>query len=587
MRSRRIRVAGLACLFLTAGLLRADAPPSPSPSPSPLRLVPAEADVLLHVPDPVRLSRVPGRFEVLRQLAALPVVQEQGRTTAARRGLQLLAHLEKSLGAKWPELLDQLAGGGVALASKIGSGNQPALLVIQGKDEKRMEQFVAWAVELLDSELARQESSAQVTTMTHDGVTVHGLGKEIVAARLGAALVLSNRRDALDRAIALHHGKRRDSLTTNNTYVIARKDIYGTPLAIGWLNMKPIQASPEGKALYQSPRDNSLLTILVGGYLAVLGRTPALIAALTEERDGLALRVLANTDIDTLGPDRALHLPPLKVTGSRPLLTPKGTIYASSFYLDIARLWTDRDQLLPAKQAKDLATFDKNSGRVLAGTRLSTLLESAGAYHRLVVVNPAVRGYRKEPRSRVPAFAFVTELRQPERFGKAMDTLLRTAAVASSVPFHLALAEEKHHGHDLVGYRFDEKAVVKQDVDEVRYNFSPCFVRVGNQFVFCSTIELGRELIDLLAAEQTSLPRGERALLHDRLSSAGLAAFLREQTDALVMQAILDRAVSPATARAQVEQFLRLLEGAGTLERQTTLDPSGLRFDVRLRLGTR
>ena len=38
-------------------------------------------------------------------------------------------------------------------------------------------------------------------------------------------------------------------------------------------------------------------------------------------------------------------------------------------------------------------------------------------------------------------------------------------------------------GAEIVGYRFDEKAPLKADVDDVRFNFSPCYARVGNQFV--------------------------------------------------------------------------------------------------------
>ena len=41
----------------------------------------------------------------------------------------------------------------------------------------------------------------------------------------------------------------------------------------------------------------------------------------------------------------------------------------------------------------------------------------------------------------------------------------------------------------IVGYRFDEKAVVPQDLDGVRYNFTPCFARVGNKFVVSSRLE--------------------------------------------------------------------------------------------------
>ena len=43
---------------------------------------------------------------------------------------------------------------------------------------------------------------------------------------------------------------------------------------------------------------------------------------------------------------------------------------------------------------------------------------------------------------------------------------------------------------------------MKDDVNDLRFNFSPCFCRVGNQYVVSSTLELCRELIDMLVKEQ-------------------------------------------------------------------------------------
>ena len=52
------------------------------------------------------------------------------------------------------------------------------------------------------------------------------------------------------------------------------------PLASAWLNMAPIQQSPAGKEFYKSPRDNAQLTVAVGAYLDLLGRSPFVCAPL-------------------------------------------------------------------------------------------------------------------------------------------------------------------------------------------------------------------------------------------------------------------------------------------------------------------
>src|SRR5581483_4123704 len=174
-------------------------------------------------------------------------------------------------------------------------------------------------------------------------------------------------------AIDLHLGRGKKSLVDSPALREAAALLPEAPLATAWLNMAPAQKSPQGKALYKSPRDDINLTILFGGYLDLLGRTPFLCAALGEEKGGLLLTARAPRGTDGMGPDRELHVAPDGATG-RPLLEPKGVLYSSNFYLDLSRVWTDREKLFPKKSADSLANTDKNSGRFLGGVKVSTLL---------------------------------------------------------------------------------------------------------------------------------------------------------------------------------------------------------------------
>ena len=90
--------------------------------------------------------------------------------------------------------------------------------------------------------------------------------------------------------------------------------------------------------------------------------------------------------------------------------------------------------------------------------------------NRRQVIAGSLAGAAAASLTRYPAFAFISELRQPEKFGKSMDTLLRTAALFTTQQFKLKLAEEKHQGETIVAYRFDEKEEMKQDTDDIRFN---------------------------------------------------------------------------------------------------------------------
>ncbi len=578
MRRYRLFSAGLVALLVVAASGHADSPKTLSP----LRLLPAESHFLIQIHDPRRFVERTYKLDAVEKLQKLSAVKEQLDATTPRRLRQLLAYFEKKLGAKYPQLLDDIAGGGIAIAGTFGD-KAPALLVMQGTDEKRVEKFLAEALEVLEGELKRQESKEKIAKGTYEGVVGHKIG-DLFIARVGATLIASNHKDAMAKAIRLHTGKDEKSLLDHTSVIESRKTLPTSPLASVWIDMKPVHASPAGKSLYASPRDDLNLTILFGGYLDILGRTPFVCAALTLDKDDLTLSIRAPRGRAGSGPDNALHVGMDLEIGSRPLLEPKGVLYSSSYYFDFAKLWSDRVKLFPKGTLKGFEEANKNSLLVFGGVRLEKVLEATAPYQRIVVVNAPKTPYTRQPITRFPAFAFIPELKNPERFASAVGTSLRFAALALTGQFGMKSVETKHAGHTIVGYRFDEKIDNNNDIGDVRFNFEPCFVRVGNQFVFCSTIGLCKELVDLLVAEQKAPSKGRPETGRNRLFASGIAQFLTDNQDQLITQAILDQAVDPAEAKAQVAQTIRLVESLGSFTLSSLFEAKQFRYDIKLRL---
>src|SRR5581483_6787718 len=146
----------------------------------------------------------------------------------------------------------------------------------------------------------------------------------------------------------------------------------------------------------------------------------------------------------------------------------------------------------------------------LAGRKLSELLTQSGPYHRFVAAAQEASGYPAHPAQPLPAFAYLVSMRDPG-FGKAMDGLLRAVALFGGAQAKLKLVEETVDGVTLVGYRFPEDGSLPADVNNIRFNFSPCFAAVGDQFFAASTIELGRELIATLKHPAKNLPPTDTA----------------------------------------------------------------------------
>jgi hypothetical protein len=554
------------------------------PAVSPLRYVPAEADLVIEASSPKTLVETLYYLDTVKKLQAIPAAKEIFDSTQYRRFYKLIAYFEKELGAKWPELLDQLSGGGVALGVKFGPNPAPVLLVVQAKDEAQAQKFKKLALELLEQELARQESKDKPVKNMYQDIETVSVGEELHVALAGKTFLLANKKEALTMALDLYAGKGGKSLADVKSVADSKKLLPKDPLATLWLNMESVRKLPELADVYKTPRDPAQ-EVLFGEYVDLLGRTPYVAAGVYKEKNDYLITIRMPRGRDGMGDNTALHTPKEGQPGSRPLLEPKGVLYSASSYMDFSRIWLDREKLFGAEVAKGLEEADKNSGKLISGLQLSKQLQQAGPYYRVVAVNQAKIPYTRMPKQQFPAFAVVLELREPEEFGKTMETVLRGAGLLASQQTKLKIVEETHNEIEIIGYRFPENVELPQDVNDIRFNFSPCFCRVGNQYVVCSTLELCHELIDLLQKEQKTNPKSSAAVSHYKFYSNGLAEAAKAFEDQLIAQAILDQAIPPDEAKAQTKALLDILKHAGALEGQATFTAKEFRYDIRLKPG--
>jgi hypothetical protein len=334
------------------------------------------------------------------------------------------------------------------------------------------------------------------------------------------------------------------------------------------------------------PRNDINLTVGFGSVLDIAGRSPFLCAGFYRQKDGFLTTVRMPRGREGMTPALSLHVAPAGRPGWLPLLEPPGVIYSASSYLDISKFWEDRAKLFNAKQVKTFEDFDKNSGKFLLGHRFSELAAQAGPYQRIIVANQAKTGYKTVPQQRIPAFALVTSLRQPAAFSKSIEGILRAAAFLARFQYKIKLVEEKHGDHKIIGYRFPEDAGRAGDVDNIRLNFSPCFVTVGDQFVACSTLELGYQLVDLLDKE-AKRPAGKAGLPVERgqFYAAGIGEALEDVKEQLFAQTVLGQALPPEEARQQVRALIDWVHGLGVLRLDGRYESQATHYDIQMMLG--
>jgi hypothetical protein len=521
-----------------------------------LDCIPPSAQVVVVADHPRKLVEAVTGLEAFQSAQKLPQFGALYNSSTTKRAFQLLAMFEKELGAKWPELLDQLAGDGVAFGFQFADDPAPALLVLKGKDEEQVKK----ALELAIKTAATLGASPinRVDIAGHEGLK-YG---DFRLVRLGSTVIISNVEATLKAAIEVsttdpakytQHKARRDA------FKLLPKD----PLAWLWLDFASVKQSKSSKDFFDATRQDFLQTLVVGGTIDCLKRADFIAAGLYKEPAGFRLSVRLPAGRSEFPPEYQLHVPPKGEPGTLPLLEPPGTIYTHSLHLDIAHLWTNRKTLLNEEIRSGLEKADKDISRVLPGSvKFGELLAMWGPYHRIVVANHDALPYKKQPGQRFPAFGYVASGRDP-KFAKCVEPALRSAAILASLQFDLKLTELTHEDIKIIAYRFPENKDLADDPEGIRFNFEPCFAIVDDQLVVATTAELCKKLITELKKAQKG--KNDPAVIRGKFSARGAGDVLAALPEPFVTDAILSRGIGLEEARKEVAALVAWVRSLGTV----------------------
>lgn len=544
---------------------------SPSRAADPLDCIPPAAQVVVVSDSPRKLAEAVTGLEAFQKAQKLPQYRTIYDSATVRRGLQLLAMFETQLGAKWPQLLDQLAGDGAALGFQFAPDPAPAILVLQGKDEEQVKKATVLVLDTVSEQAP--DAVKRIEIANCDAVKIG----DFYVARVGATTIISNNETMLKASVQAATTDRAKSPVPK-----ARRDAFKLlpkdPLAWLWLDFASVKQSKATKDFFDATRKDFVQTLAGGGTIDCVRRSDFVTAGLYKEPTGFRLRVRLPAGRSEFPPEYQLHVPPKDQPGSLPLLTPPGTLYSQSFHLDIGFLWKNREKLLNDEIRKGLEKADKDISKVLPGSaRFGELLGMWGPYHRIVVANHDTPPYKKQPAQRFPAFAYVASGGDP-KFAKSVEPVLRSAAIVGSLQFGLKMTELTHDGVKIVAYRFPENKELANDQTGIRFNFEPCFAIVDDQLVVASTVELCKKVLTEL--KRVEKQPGSNAVLRSFASATGGAEVLASQPDPLITEAILSRGVGLEEARKEVAALVAWVKSLGTVQLEVDIAEKQYKLDL-------
>lgn len=531
--------------------------------PDVLRHVPKEAGLVVVVENPRTLIEAGRNNDAYRSALTLPAVREALDSTTSRRFFQLVEYYERDLGAKWPEVLDKIAGGGMALGVGIYKDPAPVLLVMRGTDEPAVAEFFTAVTRIAEQELARAAGpnnpspDAKLRKAKHHDVDTVHLGKDLHAARVGKVIYVSNLEAPLHAGLDL---KEVNSLAKQKGPTAARAFVGGDPLAWGWLDFAKVKEQKVSQDFFAATRKDFLQTTVLGSSIDAFRRSDFLSFALYQTADGFRACLKLPAKRADLPTEFALHAPKPDAPGSLPLLEPKNVVYSQSFYLDFGTLWTERKKLFNDQQLADFEKGEKDVSRVIPGTTLGKLMEMSGPYHRVVAVSGYGKPYKTEPEQPIPPFAVVSSMRDPQ-FGKAATVAMRAGAFLASFQTGLKMSEEKAGDVAITSYRFPEDKPFPDDPGGLRFNFVPSFAVVGDYLVASSRPELIKDLIPELTKP---LGKGSPVVWRAKAYAVGGADLVRSYPEPYITATVLGDGVGLDEAKKRVDQLAAWIGTLGT-----------------------
>lgn len=561
-------VAWLGAWTVVLGELATPVPPGELPD----AWLPSEAVAVLH-------SSKPGTvLDLLLDPAVTSQVPVGKAPAAVMTGVA--RYLESQLGCDWKTALRRLTRRGFTFAAGPGGAT---VMIAQADD-------AAFLVKVNDAfvQAGRWGGPSNVSQTAHGETacwTIDG-GKEYHALA-GDALILSNRLEVLHHVLDLRSGAASpsESLAGLPDFQTAKKAARAGAGAVLFAGPELVKALPISKRKTQAEQQ-PLVVLLLGRNPQASQNPEQEWLALDLDADGRALS--ARVTGEKLAGRAAAFAAPQAGDGVLPNLSVPRQIAGLSLWRDLHGFYAAKDALFPERTSA-LILFENLMGIYFSGRDLTEdVLGALDPHVRLVVAEQAYDPAIGTPALKLPGFAAVFRMREPEKFGPVIEEAWQKAIGLVNITRGqkaqpgLVIDKRDYGG---VRYSFASFSAAgepdKTKLDS-RFNFQPALVRDGEFLIIGSTTQLADDLIDALRNPLKPVA-GSNAVIE--VDGARLATIVAENRESIIKGNMLKKGQERAAAEKDLGQLMTVVK---LLEQATlrTGEAASQRFvDLRLELG--
>lgn len=564
-----LHLAGSVAWMITSAALCAQ-------SPKPTELMPATTVLYAEGTDSQTVLQLP----LVENLVQSALFRELWKTPDAMKLRGGITLAEVALGERLPEALGKLTAQGWTVG--VDGRSQGVVLWTHARDVATCEELYKKLLYIAENDAKSKGRELKQTTYREiDAYEVNGA----VVARLEDYLVVCNKgelakglvdrwREPPAKTDTLAGNQRFQEFASQTTLDSSAK---ATRLARVWLDLQQIKDAGMAKKIFAGPHDNFPAELFLGGVIAVLRGAPTLHACLDSEDQRLQLRVSAPFSQESVG-GKYDYFFGEKATGQAPARIMLGTSQASvCLYRNLAQLWQRAGDIFGQKTNDQLAQAETTLTTLFSGRDFAS--EILGAIHPelQLIVTEQEFGKRNAPipQVKLPAFALVTRLRDPQVMQPQMKRIFMSLIGFANV----AGAMNQQPQLDLEAFRLESgwevTASYAVDADRpkdwivpVQYNFSPTLLLMGDHVVIASTQAVAQAIGEQLKSPAATPVATTNAHLNSMIYLDGdlLNKSLSANRQQLISQNMIEKGHSQEEAAAEIELLLSIVKLVKSVE---------------------
>ena len=525
-------------------------------------LLPKSTVLYTEIPEPPKLIEL-----LLKHPLRTKIEQVQAYRTAIKSPEFLKFQLgvglfEGHMGMPWNEALAAIGAGGIYFAYDAKS--QGAALLIKAKDLDTLINLRKAVFQAI--QLASQGKPDPIQKGEYRGLTAYEINKVKIAA-LDSWLLITNKDDLGKRIIDQHLDGGSETLANQEDFIAAVATKPESITAWSYTDIATIRDAGVMKDLYSGRTDNIVAEMLIGGLVSNLKHTRYSSAVLSIDNTQVQLSV-RTPHIAEWASDREYYFGSDHSGQAQEPIVLLDSIFTLSTYRDLSQMWLRAGDLMTDKANDELAQADSQLSTFFSGKDFGEdILGSLFPEIQIVVTRQNPEDFVVKPAIKLPAFAIVARMREPEatvpQFRRVFQSFIGFINVLGAMNGQpqLDLAMESTDKMKLIAATYVPESEDKDSQAKINFNFSPSLVFAGDRMVLASSRQLATDLVEAPAPTaikiDSSGPKPNTVAL---LEVPMLREILADNQAQLVAQNMLDKGHSQEAAEQEIEVLMAIID---------------------------